>query len=217
MTNNCSGTTPTRNRLTGSIRSTARIVAALLAVTAAGMTTQIAGAASPASADTTTSPGNITLGAYWSGNAGFGSGPPSLIVTNDGGNPVVHLQGAAKLLGSPTGCDQIWCLVPPGYNNPNLLGVLPQGARPDRDVYTIVHTMDGTYADLYIDPQGDITMIGAQHPDVTDYSFVSLEGVTFGLYSTGDYTWSQSVFPTNGWSASNSYGAAQPTWFETDP
>ncbi len=38
---------------------------------------------------------------------------------------------------------------------------------PDRTVRTIVHTMDGTYADLYIEPHGDITMIGACAPDTT--------------------------------------------------
>lgn len=74
----------------------------------------------------------------------------------------------------------------PGADDPNAVGWLPSAARPDRHVYTIVHTLNGTYAEVSINPQGQIEMIGARAPAVTDYGFVSLEGVTYPLDATDD-------------------------------
>jgi hypothetical protein len=46
-------------------------------------------------------------------------------------------------------------------------------------VYTIVHTFNGTYADIAINPNGQIILINPRPPAVKDYSFVSLEAITY--------------------------------------
>jgi hypothetical protein len=104
--------------------------------------------------------------ANWSPSAGFGSGKPSWYKETGFVDPdVVHLQGAAKQTVS-TGA------------NANLLGTLPPAASPDWIVYAIVHTFNGTYADIAIQPNGQILLINPRPPAVKDYSFVSLEGIT---------------------------------------
>jgi hypothetical protein len=104
--------------------------------------------------------------ANWSGNAGYGSSEPGW---NEDSAGVVHLQGAATLT-SLSG-------------NFGLLATLPAVIRPGRTVYTIVHTFDGTYADLAIQPTGQVQLIDPRPPmgggDTFDYTFVSLEGVTY--------------------------------------
>jgi hypothetical protein len=65
----------------------------------------------------------------------------------------VHLVGAAKqttAVGS----------------NPNLLGTLSAAASPKRVVYAIVHTFSGTYADIAINPNGQIGLINPRPPAV---------------------------------------------------
>jgi hypothetical protein len=58
---------------------------------------------SAAAADTPTSLGNIPLGVYWSGNAGYGSTAPSVSLTPDGEIwGIVHLQGAARQVTPPS-------------------------------------------------------------------------------------------------------------------
>jgi hypothetical protein len=106
---------------------------------------------------------NVILAVNWSGNAGYGSTQP-VWYTDPGG--VVHLQGAATQVSS-------------GGSSPNLIGTLPVAARPNRNVYTVVHTFNGTYADLGIAPDGTINLINPRPPAVQDYGFVSLEGVTY--------------------------------------
>jgi hypothetical protein len=59
------------------------------------------------------------------------------------------------------------------------IATLPQAAYPSRNVYAIVHTFDGTYADVWIGTNGTISVIGARGPAVTDLSFLSLEGITW--------------------------------------
>jgi len=61
----------------------------------------------------------------------------------------------------------------------NLIGTLPPAACPNRIVYTIVHTFNGTYADLAINPNGQIILINPRPPAVKDYTFVSLESITY--------------------------------------
>ncbi len=78
----------------------------------------------------------------------------------------MHLVGAAKQT-NPTG------------PNSNLLGTLSPAARPTRTVYTIVHTFNGTYADVAITSSGQIELIDPRTPAVKDYSFVSLECITY--------------------------------------
>jgi len=100
----------------------------------------------PARALSTTAPVYPTApiflnSANWSSNAGFGSAKPRWYKESGFVDPdVVHLQGAAKQT-TTTGGD------------PNLLGRLTPAASPNRIVYTIVHTFDGTYADIAITPQ----------------------------------------------------------------
>jgi hypothetical protein len=104
----------------------------------------------------------------WSGDAGFGAVAPAWGTDGFG---IVHLNGAAKQI-NPN---------PVGGSNPNLLGTLPAGAaRPTRSVYTIVHTFNGTFAELVINPEGQIFMIGPKNPPfIQDYSFVSLDHITY--------------------------------------
>jgi len=79
---------------------------------------------------------------------------------------VIHLQGAATQTNSSG----------PGAN---LLGTLPPAARPLANVFTIVHTASGTYADLVVLTNGQIGLLDPRPPAVKDYSFVSLEGITY--------------------------------------
>jgi hypothetical protein len=103
----------------------------------------------------------------WSPSAGFGSSAPGWFKIVGLVDPdVVHLQGAAKQT-SGMGSDA------------NLLGTLPPAASPDRTVYAIVHTFKGTYADIAIEPNGRIHLINPRPPAVKDYSFVSLEGISY--------------------------------------
>jgi hypothetical protein len=102
----------------------------------------------------------IELNCDWHGNAGA---VPGFFVDS---SLVVHLRGA------------VW-QGPRRGPNPLLIGVLPPEARPDRSVYELVHTFNGTYAGVEIDHFGNIYLIDAHAPAVRDLSFVSLEGVSF--------------------------------------
>jgi hypothetical protein len=99
----------------------------------------------------------------WSGSAGFNSGGLAWYID---GSAVVHLQGAVSQVSN-------------AGNGADLIGTLPRAARPGRTVYAIVHTFNGTYADLAIQPSGDIDLINARAPLVSDYTFVSLESVSY--------------------------------------
>jgi hypothetical protein len=150
----------------------------------------------------------ITLNtAYWSGSAGFGTIAPTAYLD---GNGLVHLLGAAK--GPPPCPPRLYC--PP---DPNLLGSLPGGRwgpyTPNRDVYTIVHTNYGTYADLVIKTDGSIYLLPPRSPAVKDFAFVSLEGISYQPIS----------FPTgsiklNGfnWSSTTGFATVAPAFY-TDP
>jgi hypothetical protein len=78
----------------------------------------------------------------------------------------VHLVGAAKQTAAVG-------------SSPKLLGTLPPAARPNRVVYTIVATFNGTYADIAINPNGQIGLIDPRPPAIKDYLFVSLECITY--------------------------------------
>lgn len=82
---------------------------------------------------------------------------------------VVYLQGAAAQTSA----------TPVFGSDPNALGQLPPTASPDRVVYAIVNTSDGTYANISISPNGAIELLGPRPPAVQDYSFVSLESITY--------------------------------------
>jgi len=109
----------------------------------------------------------IELNCDWHGNAGSGSGVPGYYVdTSPAGPAVVYLRGAVRQ-------------GPRRGPNPMLIGILPPDARPDRSVYELVHTFNGTYAGVEIDRFGNIYLIDARSPAVRDLSFVSLEGISF--------------------------------------
>jgi hypothetical protein len=99
----------------------------------------------------------------WSGKAGFGSRGPAWFTDKSG---IVHLQGAV------TQTSNVGTAA-------NTIGTLPTAARPTHDVYTIVHTFNGTYADLVIATNGQINIIAPRAPMVTDFTFVSLEGISY--------------------------------------
>ena len=83
---------------------------------------------------------------------------------------VIHLQGSVHQIST-------------AGSTPNLIGTLPSGARPANDLFLIVHTFSGTYADLSIGTNGQVRLIDPRAPmgggDTFDYTFVSLEGVTY--------------------------------------
>jgi hypothetical protein len=99
----------------------------------------------------------------WSSRACCGSRSPAWYKDGSG---IVHLQGAVSQTNSSG----------PGAN---LIGSLPLAARPHHNIFTIVHTASGTYTDLVILTNGKIGLIDPRPPAVKDYSFVSLEGITF--------------------------------------
>jgi hypothetical protein len=85
-------------------------------------------------------------------------------VEDDAG--IVHLQGAAtQTSSSGSGAD--------------LVATMSSVIRPDRAVYTIVETSSGTYADLAIQPSGQIDVIAPRPPAMEDVGFLSLEGATY--------------------------------------
>jgi hypothetical protein len=134
----------------------------------------------------------------WSGSAGFGSATPGWYKEVGLVDPdVVHLQGAVKQKSA----------VGP---NANLIATLPPAASPDRVVYTIVHTFNGTYADIAINPNGQIVLIDPKAPAVKDYSFVSLEGITYEQFLP---VWNP-INPNAGWSGNAGFGSGVPAWYE---
>ena len=134
----------------------------------------------------------------WSGSAGFGSSAPGWYKEVGLVDPdVVHLQGAVKQT-SASGPDA------------NVIGTLPAAACPDRVVYTIVHTFDGTYADLAINPNGQIILIDPKPPAVKDYAFVSLEGITYEQFLPVPNLIKANAF----WSTNAGFGSSAPAWYE---
>jgi hypothetical protein len=129
----------------------------------------IAGPAHAAAASGTGVPVTpIALTSDWSGHAGLGSGSPGFYVDTAPGPQVVHLQGAVRQVSTKGGAAA------------DIIGVLPPAARPfERSVFEKVDTGGGTYAEIEIDQFGDIAVFPPHSPAVTDFSFVSLEGVSF--------------------------------------
>jgi hypothetical protein len=142
-------------------RYAAAALAAAAAVLGMGGT---AHAAAASAAGVPVSP--IALTADWSGHAGSGSSGPGFFVDTSPGQQVVHLEGAVRQV-STKGA------------TPDIIGILPPAARPDRSVFEMVHTLNGTYAEIEIDQFGDIAVFPPHSPAVTDFSLVSLEGVSY--------------------------------------
>ena len=111
---------------------------------------------------------------------------------------LTHLQGAAKQTRA-TGAA-------------NLLGTLTPFAIPTRNVFTIVHTLNGTYADMEIANNGQIGLIDPRPPAVKNYFFVSLEGITF--LTSG----AVNAIPLNmtNWSPNAGFGSVAPAWTKAE-
>jgi hypothetical protein len=105
--------------------------------------------------------GPIPLASGWSGSAGFNSRGPAWFRDTSG---LIHLEGAVGQANT---------------TGPSLIGTLPAAATPRHDVYTIVHTLAGTYADLDITRRGQIRRINPPSALVTDERFVSLESIVY--------------------------------------
>jgi hypothetical protein len=132
--------------------------------------------------------------ANFSPSAGFGSREPAWYRDSSG---VIHLQGAATQTST-------------AGSTPNLIGTLPTAARPAADVYTIVHTFNGTYADLAIDSNGQISLINPRPPAIQDYSFVSLESITYRPALAGSFI--QVAGPD--WSGIPTFGSRDAKWYK---
>jgi hypothetical protein len=176
------------------------IAAALggLAVTAAAAAQ--AQAAGPAAAARTgaasSAPQPIPVNTQnWSASAGFGSRPPAWYLDGSG---VVHLQGAAKQINA-------------SGEDGTLIGILPPAATPPvAAVFTIAHAFNGNYADLQVDSNGQIFLLGSRPPAVTDFSFVSLEGITYRPAGHGNPI----ALNTADWSGNAGAGARSPGWYK---
>jgi hypothetical protein len=149
-------------------RALGRLVAAALVAAAAATAALGAGGAAYAgpAAGATVPVTPIALNSDWSPNAGSGSASPGFFIDNWPNTQVVYLQGAVKQVST-------------AGTTPDIIGVLPSYARPDRLVYELVHTFEGTYAEIEIDPFGNIILVPPHSPAVTDFSFVSLNGISY--------------------------------------
>jgi hypothetical protein len=69
----------------------------------------------------------------------------------------------------------------PSPLGPNVIATIPDTGDdlPLGNVFEIVHTNSGTYADVEIDTDADIHVIPPRSPAITDFGFLSLEGITF--------------------------------------
>jgi hypothetical protein len=148
-------------------RGPGRFVAAALAAAAGVAVLGAGGAAYAAPASAAGVPVTpIALTSDWSGHAGFGSSGPGFFVDNSPEPQVVYLQGAVRQV-STKGV------------TPDIIGVLPFADRPDRSVFEMVATGNGTYAEIEIDQFGDIGVFPPHSPAGQDFAFVSLDGISF--------------------------------------
>jgi hypothetical protein len=66
----------------------------------------------------------------------------------------------------------------------DIVGCIPDLSEwPSWNVFEIVHTFNGTYADVEIHTDGSIEVIAPRPPAVTGFGFVSLDGITFAAAS----------------------------------
>ena len=113
-------------------------------------------------------------------------------------NQTVHLEGGVQELTKTSGWAQ-------------LIGWIPTSAAPwQGTVYTIVHTLGGTYADLSINDNGQIWLLPSPN---TNSGFVSLEGVTFSRLGAGGF---HPIGAVSGWAPETCCAAAPLGWY-ADP
>ena len=197
------------NQITYLTARPVRRLAAGLGATAMALGCAALGITGTGAADAATAPASASITVHkiavntqnWSGSAGFGSRAPAWYKDSAG---IIHLQGAATQI-SNTG------------TGANLIGTLPASARPAANVFTIVHTFNGTYADLEIDVNGTLNLIDPYGVAVKDYSFVSLEGVSYtptALFNSLAPPWPG--FNSANWSANAGFGSSEPGWNEDD-
>jgi hypothetical protein len=131
----------------------------------------------------------------WTHTGQWGEGQPSWAQDSDG---TVHLSGGVEPNGSPT----------------DFIGWVPPSVAPANPVFTIVHTLNGGYADVAIETDGHIFLMEPHSPTI-DTGFISLDSITYpGPQSK--FTSLQSITPSAGWSANTSYGSAPLGSWTTD-
>jgi hypothetical protein len=190
---------PTRSLRGRSICQTAARLSALaitvvIALGLAGVGSAQAATASPVAPALSLAP--IPLNTLnWSGHACCGSRAPAWYKDSSG---VIHLQGAVTQTDN-TG---------PGAN---LIGTLPRAARPHSNIFTIVHTASGTYADLFILANGQIGLIRPLPPRIQDYSFVSLENIAYRPSAAGS---TRLAVNTLNWSGRPCCAPRAPAWYK---
>ena len=67
----------------------------------------------------------------------------------------------------------------PGAGHATQLDAAADAWPKGRNVYAIVHTFYGTYADVQILQDGRIYLTAPRSPAVTGYSFVSLDSISY--------------------------------------
>lgn len=132
-------------------------------------------------------------GGNWSQSAGFNTVVPQWYKDGSG---TVHLEGAARqtVFGA----------------NSNFLGQLPHAAAPLHEVTTIVHAGSGTWAQLFILPDGRIFTNSINGGFGSDLSFLSLENVSYN--ASPFISDASSNLNTANWAPA--FGFAGPGWFE---
>jgi hypothetical protein len=141
-----------------------------------------------------TTPINLN-GGNWSQSAGHSTVIPQWYKDGSG---TVHLEGAARqtVFGA----------------NSNFLGQLPHAAAPLHEVTTLVHANSGTWAQLFILPDGRMFTNSINGGFPSDLSFLSLEGVSYNA-SPFINDLSSNLNVAN-WAPASAFGFAGPGWFE---
>jgi hypothetical protein len=154
------------------------------------------------------------LDSGWSATTAYGNSLPGVVVDSEG---IVHLVGGVSATGTP---NEASCGALGGVaGDRTAIGQLTNNAWwPAQNVERVVHTYAGTYADLTISTTGAICLTAPPSPLVTDYRFVSLEGISYAPSGNPDPGESQPI-ALNGpsWSPiqiPDSVEPEAPSWFQ---
>jgi hypothetical protein len=184
---------PGKGRITRAIKSGFAAVALTSTIAALGA---IVGAGS-ASAATAQPAAPAVTGVAWhaltpingwqSGQAQFGTGSPAWAVQNG----VVYLSGSVF---QPSGTDEEFA-------------VLPAAARPSKELFITVYTLDDTQGYLVIYPSGQVE--AWENPESNAQGFTSLAGVSYPAKAMTTHK----LTLEGGWKSSNSqYGTGDPSY-----
>ena len=136
----------------------------------------------------------LTPAAGWSAKACCNAGPPGWYQDAFG---IIHLEGAVSQT-TPGG--------------PQLVTTLPPAARPNRNVFVTVHTLAGTYANLAILSNGQVSVISPDPKFTKDLGFVSLENIT---YQPANRLPTTPIMLNGGnWSQSAGFSTVIPQWYK---